>query len=228
MSKHALHNALFMAVFTNNKKLATELLKYLLGKQRSAQLAFRTLKFETTVFTDNEGRERRADAIISVMTKDGRRVVFLIEHKSTQSRDIFKQLLAYQTILYTEAADEVIPIVISTAKQRWRLPQRFRASANDIGGAVTLDFGYLLLDLARHSRETLTHEFPNSYPYLLALQSLQQLSRAAITAFFVGSLALRAEERLRLMSQVTNCLSECGGNFSLDVLEAVEASCIKR
>ena len=33
---------------------------------------------------------RRADAVVSVMTKDGRRVVFLIEHKSTQSRDVFK------------------------------------------------------------------------------------------------------------------------------------------
>ena len=97
-----------------------------------------------------------------------------------------------------------------------------------LGGVVTLDFGYLLIDLARHSRETLAHEFPSSYPYLLALQSLQQLSRTAIAAFFVGSLALRAEERLRLMSQVTNCLTESGDNFSLDVLEAVEASCIKK
>ena len=78
------------------------------------------------------------------------------------------------------------------------LPQRFRATSNDIGGAVTLDFGYLLLDLARHSRETLTHEFPNSYPYLLALQSLQQLSRTAIAAFFVGSLALRARGAVKI------------------------------
>ena len=80
MSKRALHNALFTAVFTNNVKLAAELLKFLLGKEKADKFDFRTLKFETTVFTDAEGNERRADAIISVMTKDELRVVFLIEH----------------------------------------------------------------------------------------------------------------------------------------------------
>lgn len=94
MSKRALHNALFMAVFTNNAKLAAEMLKFLLGKKKAANFDFRTLKFETTVFTDAEGNERRADAVISVMTKDGKRVLFLLEHKSTQSKDIFKQLLS--------------------------------------------------------------------------------------------------------------------------------------
>ena len=227
MSRRALHNALFTAVFTNNKKLAVELLKFLLGKERATQLDFRTLKFETAVFVDAEGNERRADAVVSVMTKGGQRVVFLIEHKSVQSRDIFTQLLEYQTILYTDAADEVVPIVISTAKRLWRLSSRFRPASTDICVGVTLDFGYLLLDLAAHDSDTLTKLFPGSYPYLLALQSLQQLNAEVIAAFFVGSLALPEEERVRLVSQTTNCLEESGGDFSMDDLKAIEASCIE-
>lgn len=228
MSKRALHNALFMAVFTNNAKLAAEMLKFLLGKEKAAQFNFRTLKFETTVFADAEGNERRADAIISVMTKEGRRVLFLIEHKSTQSKDIFQQLLSYQTILYANAPDEVVPIVISTAKSKWRLPRRFRAASNDICGEVTLNFGYLLFDFADQTGETLQAAFPSSHPYLLGMHSLQQLSREAIETFFVSCLALPAEERLRLMGQVTNCLTESGGNFSMGLLENIEARCIKR
>ncbi len=130
--------------------------------------------------------------------------------------------------IYTNASDEIVPIVISTAKKQWRLPQRFRSTSDNICGEVTLNFGYLLLDLAALPREVLQAEFPQSYPYLLAWQSLQQLNKEAIEAFFVGSLALRKEERLRLMGQVTNCLTESSGNFSMNVLERIEAGCIKK
>ncbi|MDE3270278.1 MAG: Rpn family recombination-promoting nuclease/putative transposase, partial [Pseudomonadota bacterium] len=92
MSLRALHNALFMAIFNNHAQLATKILKRLLGKERAAKLDFRTLKFDATVFSDAEGNERRADAIISVMRKGGRKVVFLVEHKSSQNKNIFKQL----------------------------------------------------------------------------------------------------------------------------------------
>ena len=40
------------------------------------------------MFTDAEGNERRADAVLSVMTEDGQRVIFLIEHKSTQDKGL--------------------------------------------------------------------------------------------------------------------------------------------
>ncbi len=197
MSKRALHNALFTAAFTRNVKLATELLKFLLGQERAAQFDFRTLKFETTVFTDDEGNERRADAIVSVMTKEGKRVLFLIEHKSTKSKHIFQQLLSYQTVLYAEAADEVVPIVVSTAKSKWHLPRAFRAAHSNVCGEVSLNFGYLLFDFAEQTAETLQTVFPSSHPYLLGMRSLQQLNREVIGEFLVGSLALPAEERIK-------------------------------
>lgn len=76
MARGILHNALFVAVLNGNRVMAMEILKKLLGRKKSAKIDFRTLKFEGTVYTDGEGNERRADAIISIMNKDGRKVFF--------------------------------------------------------------------------------------------------------------------------------------------------------
>ena len=69
MTKRALHNALFVAIITNNWVLIKELLAFLLPPEEFAKLNLRTLKFEATVFTDADGNERRADAVVSVMTQ---------------------------------------------------------------------------------------------------------------------------------------------------------------
>lgn len=54
MTKRAIHNALFVAIITNNRALITELLIFLLPPEQLAKLDLRTLKFEATVFTDAE------------------------------------------------------------------------------------------------------------------------------------------------------------------------------
>lgn len=148
--------------------------------------------------------------------------------KALKARIFLSNCFLNQTILYANAPDEVVPIVISTAKNKWRLPRRFRAADNDICGEVTLNFSYLLFDFAAQTSAALRAAFPNSHPYLLGLHSLQQLSRESIETFFVSSLDLLAEERLRLMGQVTNCPTEASGNFSLGLLESIEAGCIKK
>ena len=141
MTKRALHNALFVAIINNNRVFVIELLRALLSPAQFAMLNLRTLKFLATVFTDAEGNERRADAVVSVMTKDGQRVIFLIEHKSTQDKALPTQLLIYQALLQANLADKVIVIVISNAQGRWRLPRRFMGefgeSANVVGGEIS-------------------------------------------------------------------------------------------
>ena len=76
MTKHALHNALFAAIIYNNHKLVIELLNYLLPCEQLVKLDFGTIKFESTVFTDGEGNERRADAVVTVMSKDRSAVTY--------------------------------------------------------------------------------------------------------------------------------------------------------
>lgn len=46
MTKSAIHNALFVAIITNNREIIVELLTFLLSPEELAGLDFRTLKFE--------------------------------------------------------------------------------------------------------------------------------------------------------------------------------------
>ena len=227
MARGILHNALISAVFVGNRTMAIESLKKLLGKRKSRKLDFRTLRFEGTVYTDAEGNERRADAIISVKTKDGREVLFLIEHKSSQNKTVLTQLLSYQTIFYQERGVEVVPVIISTAENEWRIARRFRLPTNNLCCEVTLDFGYLLLDLATYDVESLKDNFPKSYPYFLAMTGLQRLNKEAIEDLFVASLQLPDEERAKLLAIATTCLIKSDSNLSIGVLERIEAGCIE-
>ena len=232
MTKRAIHNALFVAIITNNRAFTIELLTILLPPEQLAKLDLRTLKFEATVFTDAEGNERRADAVISVMTKDGQRVIFLIEHKSTQDKGLLGQLLTYQALLETYLANKVIVIVISNAQGRWRLPRRFRGkfakSADVVGSDVALDFGYLLLHLPDYSQEEIIAMFPKSHPYMLALHCIRDLTREKVANFFRSSLILALDERLRLLERATDCFSKFNSDFSLAVLEDIEVEAINK
>ena len=71
MPQQLLHNALFMALFINNRRLAVEILKYLCKKQ-VVRLDLRTLKFDPSTLTDSDSNERRADAILSVIGSQNR------------------------------------------------------------------------------------------------------------------------------------------------------------
>ena len=232
MTKHALHNALFAAIITSNRALAIELLKFLLQHEQLAKLDFRTLKFETTVFTDADGNERRADAVVTIQTKDKQQIVLLIEHKSTQDKGLLLQLLTYQVLLETHLGGRVIPIVISNARRNWHIPQQFRdkfaGSANSIGDGVALDFGYLLLHLPDYSQEEIIAMFPKSHPYILPLHCIRDLTDTKIANFFRSSLLLELEERVRLVERATDCFLKFNSALSLSMLENIEAKAIDR
>ena len=176
---------------------------------------------------DVEGNECRADAVVSVMAKDGQRVIFLIEHKSTQDKALFAQMLNYQALLETHMADKVIVIVISNAQGRWRLPRRFMGefskSANIVGGEIALDFGYLLLHLPDYSQDEIIKLFPRSHPYLLPLHCIRNLTHDKVGKFFQSTLILELEERKRLLELSTDCFSKFNSNYGLPVLKGIEA-----
>ena len=230
MTKHALHNALFVAVIANNHTLVIELLNYLLPCEQLAKLDFRTIKFESTVFTDGDGNERRADAVVTVLTKDRQRIVFLIEHKSTQSESLLLQLLNYQVLLEAHLGSKVIPIVISNAEGEWRIPQSFqdKFADNSIGFGKALDFGYYLLHLPDYSQEDIVSMFPRSHPYVLSLHCIRDLTDTKIANFFRSSLTLEVEERTRLVERATDCFLKFNRALSLSMLESIEAKAIER
>ena len=209
MTKHALHNALFAAMIDNNRVLVIELLRFLLPQEQVAQLDFKSLKFSVTVFNDADGNERRADAVVTITTQttlkniDKQQIIFLIEHKSSQDRRLLPQLLNYQVLLEISFAAKVIPIVISNARGRWRMPRRFqdRFMDNGIGNSVALDFGYLLLHLPDYSQDEIIAMFPKSHPYLLPLHCIRDLTDTRIATFFRSGLTLELEKRTRLVGR---------------------------
>ena len=232
MSKHALHNALFNAIFNDNRTLLIELLRALLTPKQLIQLDLRTTKYENNVFTDAQGKERRADIIFSVMTKDGQRIVFVVEHKSSQDKALFSQLLVYQQLLNTITAERVVPIVISNAAGKWHLPRRFRttfaSSVDLVAGETALDFGYLLLHLPDYSRKELKTMFPKSHPYLIALHNTRNLSREAVGDLLVSSLSLPRRKRILLIERATDCYAKFNRNFSFKVLKDIELEVIPK
>lgn len=230
MTKRTLHNSLFVEIITNNRVLIKDMLTSLIRTDELMHLDFRTLASETTVFSNTDGDERRADAVISVKTRDGHKIIFLIEHKSSQDKALLAQLLNYQALLETHFATKVIPIVLSNAKGRWRLPMRFRGkhhtSVDTIGSDVALDFGYKLLHLKEYSQDEIAAMFPNSYPYMLALQCIRELTHTNIANFFRSSMMLELDKRLRLLGKACDCFSKYDSDFNWDVLEGIEAEAI--
>ena len=231
MTKRALHNALFVAIITNNWVFIEELLAFLLPPEEFVMLLLSTIKFEATVFTDADGNERRADAVISVKTKDGQRIIFLIEHKSKQEKGLLGQMLDYQALLNRYMADKVIVIVISNAGGRWRMPMRFQGnfaqSANEIGSSVALDFGYLLFHMPDYSQEDIIKIFPKSHPYVLPLHCIRDLTREKVAKFFRSTLILEIEERQRLLELATDCFSKFNSDYGISVLKGIEVAAIK-
>ena len=184
------------------------------------------------MFTDADGNERRADAVVSVKTKDGQRIIFLIEHKSTQDKRLLGQMLNYQALLETHMDDKVIVIVISNAKGRWRMPLRFQGkfakSANALGSSVALDFGYLLLHLPDYSQEDIIKIFPKSHPYMLPLHCIRDLTHDKVAKFFRSTLILEIEERKRLLELATDCFSKFNSDYSISVLKVIEGVAINK
>ena len=184
------------------------------------------------MFTDAEGNERRTDAVVSVMTKDSQRVIFLIEHKSTQDKGLLGQLLNYQALLETHLADKVITIVISNAKGRWRIPRHFRGkfteSANAVGDSVALDFGYLLFHMPDYSQEEIIEIFPQSHPFMFPLHCIRDLTHDKVANFFRSTLILEIEERMRLLELATDYFAKFNSDFSLAVLKGIEVVAINK
>ena len=83
-------------------------------------------------FLSEEMRERRTDILCSVKIKNGGErlgLLFLLEHRSHQGRDIHQILLEYQTPAYRALKMPIIPIVPYSGKRpKWTQPLDFHGS----------------------------------------------------------------------------------------------------
>ncbi len=144
------HNALFNETFLN-ERYCLDIFRLVLTTQEFKLFNWKTLKPEITVFTDEEGNERRIDLLFSVQVKGSQkrvRLFFLLEHKSHQDSQVLQQILRYQTLVYNRWNYPVIPILVYHGRQKhWRGPLNFQDSLDGLTPVLRQKFGKNIHDI---------------------------------------------------------------------------------
>ena len=161
------HDTYFREVFSQ-EKYSLDIFRLALPKKLFNLLDWSSLKAEMQTFLDDEMRESRTDILCSVKIKKGGGrlgLLFLLEHRSHQGRDIHQILLNHQASAYRALKMPIVPIVAYSGKRpKWRLPLDFHGSlspdfesasgqlraAAEVWEAIkghVLNFRYILLNL---------------------------------------------------------------------------------
>ena len=118
----------FSKGFTQTLSLPWNCLNRTLSEQQFSACDWSTLNAEKDTFQD-----KRADLIFTVSLKEDRSakilLCLLLEHKSFYDKNVFRQLLSYQTALYerkSEKTTAVMPILFYHGKTPWKWPISFQ------------------------------------------------------------------------------------------------------
>ncbi len=127
----SVHDSYFRKVFSK-KRYTPNIFKLALPEKLYNLLDWSSLEVEMKTFLSEEMRERRTDILCSVKIKNsGGRLglLFLLEHRSHQGKDIHQILLEYQTPAYRALKMPIIPIVPYSGKRpKWTQPLDFHGS----------------------------------------------------------------------------------------------------
>ena len=147
--KQQSHNALFNETFIDGR-YCLDIFRLVFTAQEFKLFNWKTLKLEMTVFTDEEGNERRIDLLFSVQVKGSRkrvRIFLLLEHKSHQDSQVLQQILRYQTLIYNRWNYPVIPILVYHGRQKnWRGALNFQDSLDGLTPVLRQRFGKNILN----------------------------------------------------------------------------------
>ena len=110
-------------------QFARELFRLIFSKQEIEACNWKKLKTEKDAL-----QEKRADLIFSVPLHNQPeariKIFILLEHKSSYNKDLFKQILSYQTLIYEQHSEQqiisVIPVLFYHGKQPWTWKRSFQ------------------------------------------------------------------------------------------------------
>ena len=191
-----------------------------------------------TVFTDEQGHERRIDLLFSVQVKGSRkrvRIFFLLEHKSYQDSQVLQQILRYQTLIYNRWNYPVIPILVYHGRQKkWRGPLNFQDSLNGLTPVLRRRFGKNILnfqckllnihdiDLYRGMGRNLI-----SRPVLLIMGTIWRLRRETISELFQMGTSLSEKDQKFLIQRAVDYIRRNDPTFKLTVIREIEKESIE-
>ena len=143
-----IHDIFFRDIYSH-KKFCPDILQLVLTERELQLLDLNTLNLEVNTIV-NKGQEKRMDLTLSVNLKGSEkkaRILFLIEHKSYRDSDLLKQVLQYQTAIYNQTRDPVIPIVVYHGKERkYRGALIFHNYLNNFSTSMRQQFGENVLN----------------------------------------------------------------------------------
>ena len=149
------HHDKFFKRFYSHPPFAVELVRLILSKEELKKCDLSKLKVEKSLFKD-----KKMDLVLSFPLKalsEGQiRIVILFEHKSKYDKNLFKQILGYQTWLYEQSKQTiaVVPVLFYHGQPSWSWKLSFQeAVLGDFFSKIPrslrknmLNYGLRLLD----------------------------------------------------------------------------------
>ena len=198
--------------------LSRELFKIAFDEATNNEFNWPTLDMDSSSVIDQAGRERFADLIFSVHTKEDNsstKFIFLLEHKSVSDSNALMQLLSYQTSLYLREGKQcrVLPMIIYNGKKpHWSAPLEFQQSLQPVSdhlqrewGGYFLNFRCKMVNLHEVIAQGLATGM-DSEVVLYALSKVWDADEGTFEKVFRLAAGLSDEKRNRLLPMVVNYL----------------------
>ena len=122
------HHDIFFKSFYSDRKLVIEIFRFIFSNEELKACDWKKLKAEKDTLKD-----KRADLVFSVPLKNKPKakikIFILLEHKSSYNKDLYKQILYYQTLIYDQNSDHIvsiIPVLFYHGKAPWKWKLSFQ------------------------------------------------------------------------------------------------------
>ena len=231
-----LHDRLFRDVYSKERN-SMDLFRLIFTPYEFQLFDWETVHAEFTEFWDEGLREKRADLIFSVKSKDSEKdvqIFLLLEHKSGQDANLLQQMLEYQTRMYSRQNSMIIPILIYHGKQKeWNNALRFQDSLpemspalNQAFGTQILDFTCKLLNLRDEDVQQKTNHLVTGC-ILFILSKICSVDEETVKELFRIGSKLDESDRRDLIEKAVNYIQQYNRAFSLELIIKIERETIE-
>ena len=232
-SKSFLHDHLFKEVFSQIKYLL-DLLSLVLSKKEMNLFDWTTTKTEATSFIDKKSREQRMDLLVSALFKNSEkrgRILFLMEHKSQDDPELMRQFLSYQSGIYQQTQDPVIPVFINQSpRKEWKGPRDFHGFLDNFDGPLRACFKENVLNFRPRNLHLQALDVKKeaggltARPILYIMKHIWNLDESKVKELFTISEGLSEKDRKFLVDRAVDYIRQFDPTFGWKIVEEVDQS----
>ncbi len=235
--KKFLHDHLFKEVYSKPRH-CVDILKLVLSKKEMALFDWNTLKTEATTFIDKSASEKRMDLLVSALLKDSRKpakVLFLMEHKSQKDPELLRKFLIYQTGIYRDVRDPVLPVFINQSPNKtWKGPVDFHGFLNNFQGILKKHFKDNVLNFRPRVLNIQALDIDcqakglTTRPILYILKNIWNLNEKKLRELFTISRGLSQKEREALIMLAVDYVRRYDQSFTWNIIQELEIQTVRK